>query len=262
MADERPRHFRRLRRLRRSARRWSVLAAGLSGAAAVLAPYHGLGLPDAVWAASAGGSLALALWRWSDLRTLTVRPAPPPANSALAAEQARARLVATVRRLPGGRAALDELHRRQARFSLRGSAAAQPWARLDRAASTLVALAGRLSPPADTAVLEAAVAERSLRDLAHRVAAVEKALRIAPDDARPALADAHRALVGQLDDGVTAYERLVAAAAGYVAEDGRGVGDDPAVSRLAEAGDLLRGVAAGLAQLRSVGDPVRTPGPH
>ncbi|RQX21270.1 hypothetical protein DLJ57_26800 [Micromonospora chalcea] len=31
MADERARHFRRLRRLRNSARRWSVLAGGLGG---------------------------------------------------------------------------------------------------------------------------------------------------------------------------------------------------------------------------------------
>ncbi|MGW5673216.1 phage shock envelope stress response protein PspM, partial [Micromonospora sp. NPDC003776] len=54
MADERARHFRRLRRLRRSARRWSVLAGGLGGAAAVLTPYAGLGLPDAAWAGAAG----------------------------------------------------------------------------------------------------------------------------------------------------------------------------------------------------------------
>uniref|UniRef100_UPI00157BE7A3 S8 family serine peptidase n=1 Tax=Micromonospora maritima TaxID=986711 RepID=UPI00157BE7A3 len=56
MVDERARHFRRLRRLRGSARRWSVLAGGLGGAAAVLTPYAGLGLADAAWAGGADGA--------------------------------------------------------------------------------------------------------------------------------------------------------------------------------------------------------------
>lgn len=77
MADERTRYFRRLSRLRRSARRWSVTAGGLGGAAAILTPYAGLGLPDAAWAGAAGGSVVLALWRWADLRILAARPAPP-----------------------------------------------------------------------------------------------------------------------------------------------------------------------------------------
>ena len=47
----------------------------------------------------------------------------------------------------------------------------------------------------------------------------------------------------QFDEGVGAYERLVAAAAGYVAEDGRTGSEHPSVSRLTEASDLLRGVA-------------------
>lgn len=260
MADERARYFRRLRRLRRSARRWSVLGGTLGGAAAILIPYSGLGLPDAAWAASAGGSLVLALWRWSDLRALAAQPAPLPADPARAAEQTRQRLVGAVRRVPIGRAALDELHRQQARFALRGSAAADPWVRLDRAAATLAALGGRLSAPADTAVLEAAVAEHSLRELAQRVAGVEKALRFAPADTRPGLQESHRALVDQLHHGVDAYERLVAAAAGCVAEDGRAVGEHPSVARLVEASDLLRGMAAGLAELRNVGNPSRAPG--
>jgi hypothetical protein len=54
----------------------------------------------------------------------------------------------------------------------------------------------------------------------------------------------------QLETGVTAYERLVAAAASYVAEDGRASVEDPAVSRLTEAGDMLHGIALGLAELR------------
>lgn len=268
MADQRARYFRRLRALRRSARRWSVLAGGLGGAAAILTPYQGLGLPDAAWAAAAGGSIALAFWRWTDLRVLAAQPAPPVPDPALAAEQARARLVAAVERFPAGRGALAEVRRQRARVSLRGSAAAGPWDRLDRAASTMAGLADRLTGPADPAVLEATVAEASLRDLAQRVASVEKALRLGspdprasadswPDDPRLALAAAHRTMLEQLDSGVTAYERLVAAAAGYVAEDGVPGGEHPSVSRLTEAGDLLRGFAAGLAELRTLGDPMR-----
>ncbi|BCB87751.1 phage shock envelope stress response protein PspM [Phytohabitans suffuscus] len=259
MKDPRARYFRRLRRLRRSARRWSVLAAGLGGAAAVLTPYAGLGLPDAAWAAAAGGSIALAAWRWVDYRALAAEPAPPPLDPATAGEQARAKLVAAVQRLPVGRSALDEVRRQQARYALRGSAAASPWSRLDRASLTLSGLAGRLSGPGEPAVLEAAVAEHSLRDLAHRVASVEKALRFAPPDSRPALDEARHTLVGQLESGVAAYERLVAAAASYVAEDGRAATEHPSVSRLTEASDMLRGVAEGLAELRDLTEPIRIP---
>lgn len=260
MADERARYFRRLRKLRRSARRWSVLAGSLSGAAAILTPYSGLGLPDAAWAATAGGSIVLALWRWSDLRAVAAQPAPPPSDPALVAEQTRARLVAAIERLPAGRAVLDEIRRQRARVTLRGSAAAVPWARLDRAALTLAGLAARLTGLGEPALLEAAAAERFLRDLAHRVTGVEKALRFAPDETRPALTEAHRSLIKQLDGGVTAYERLVAAAAGYVAEDGRAAGGHVSVNRLTEASDLLHGVAAGLAELRTISDPLRAAG--
>jgi hypothetical protein len=259
MADQRARYFRQLRKLRRSARWWSVFAGGLGGAAAILTPYQGLGLPDAAWAAGAGGSVALALWRWADLRGLAARPAPPPADPALAAEQARARLIATVERLPAGRGALAEVRRQRARLALRGSAAAGPWERLTRASSTMAGLTGRLPGPAEPAVLEAAVAERSLHDLAHRVASLEKTLRFAPTDSRPSLETAHRTLLDQLDAGVSAYEALVAAAAGYLAEDCRSAGEQPAAERLTEAIDLLHGVAAGLAELRGMRDPTRTP---
>jgi hypothetical protein len=234
-----------------------VLAGGLSGAAAVLTPYAGIGLPDAFWAAAAGGSLVLAAWRWADLRAHLAQPVPPPPDPAVAAERARARLVATVERLPGGRELLQEARRQRDRLALRGSAAADAWARLDRAASTLAGLADRLTGPGAPAALEAKVAEQSLRDLAHRVASVEKALRFAPDDSRLHLEEAHRDLVEQLTTGVTAYERLVAAAAAYVAEESRMVVDDSAAARLTEASDLLRGVALGLAELRTATEPAR-----
>ncbi|GLY21246.1 hypothetical protein [Micromonospora sp. NBRC 101691] len=257
MADERARYFRRLHRLRRSARRWSVTAGGLGGAAAVLTPYAGLGLPDAAWAGAAGSALMLAAWRWIDLRAHAARPAPPPLDPAEAAARSRARLVATVERLPAGPNLLAEVRRARARIALRGTAAAEPWARLDRAALTLAGMAGRLTGLADPAVLEAAAADRSLRDLAERVASVERAVRLAPSPARESLAETHRILVGQLNDGVAAYERLVVAAAGYVAEDARPGGGHPAASRLTEATDLLHGVASALAELRAVGDPQR-----
>jgi hypothetical protein len=261
MADERARYFRRLHRLRRSARRWSVLAGGLGGAAVILTPYQGIGLPDAIWAALAGGSVAVAGWRWTDLRALAARPAPPTPDPAAAARRTRARLVAAVERLPAGRGAVSEVRRQRARLALRGTAAAGPWDRLDRAVLAMAGLADRLTGPADPAVLEAAVAERSLRDLAHRVASVERATRLSsggpasPDGSAEALRASHRTLLGQLDAGVRAYEGLVTAAAGYVAEDGAPDREHPTVARLTEAGDLLRGFAIGLAELRTLGEP-------
>jgi hypothetical protein len=249
--DERSRYFSQLRRLRRGARRWSVLAGGFGGAAAVLTPYHGLGVGDAGWVAAAGATAVLALWRWSDLRELTSRPAPPAPDPALAAQRGRQRLEAVVSRLPVGQAALDEVRRAQGRLRLRGTAVGAAWARLDRAAAALTGMAGRLGGPAEGALREAAAAERALRDLAERAASIERALRVAPPDTRADLDRGHRELLRQLDDGVGAYERLVAAAASYLAEDGRPAAEHPAIVRLTEATDLLRGVAAGLSELRT-----------
>lgn len=258
MADERARYFRRLHRLRGSARRWSVLGGGLTAAAAVLTPYAGIGLADAAWAASAGASVALAWWRWSDHRALAAEPTPPAPDPVLAGH----RLIAAVERFPAGRTALQEVRRQKARFALRGSTVAQSWDRLDHAAQTLVRLAGRLSGPGEVAVIEAAVAEQWLRDLGQRVASVEQALSFAPAAQRPALDEAHRTLAGQFEEGVSAYERLVSAAAGYVAEDGRSPLDQhPALARLTEATDLLRGVADGLSELRGNTPTAHTPRP-
>jgi hypothetical protein len=246
--DPRARHFRRLRRLRRSARGWTIRAGLFTGAAGVLLPYHGLGLPDALWAAAAGGSLALAGLRWTEARAFAALPAPPPADPALAAARTRRGLAALARRLPGGQSALDELYRQRDRVRLRGTTVASAWQRLDRAVLTLSALAGRMGGPAEPALQEAAVAERSLRELAERAASVERAVRLAPDQA---LVHSHAELVAQFEDGVAAYEQLVAAAAGYVAEDGRPAAGNAAASRLREATDLLRGIAAGLSELRA-----------
>ncbi|MEH1101654.1 phage shock envelope stress response protein PspM, partial [Micromonospora sp. CPCC 205561] len=182
-----------------------------------------------------------------------------PLDPAEAAARSRARLVAAVERLPAGPGVLAEVRRVRSRVALRGTSAAEPWARLDRAALTLAGMAGRLTGLAEPAVREAAAADRSLRDLADRVASVDRALRLAPVDARPALAEAHRALTAQLEQGVAAYERLVVAAAGYVAGESRPGGEHPAAFRLTEATDLLHGVASALAELRGVGTPLRTP---
>jgi hypothetical protein len=145
------------------------------------------------------------------------------------------------------------------------------WQRLDRAAITFAGLAGRLQGIAADAVLEAATAERTLNDLIERAAAVERTMRTIPGSAAPdvsgtalarsgsrtSLAGAHTELMGQIADGVAAYEGLVEAAAGYVAEDGR-MGAKflhPASTRLTEAADLLRGVSSGLAELRGMQQP-------
>jgi hypothetical protein len=246
--DERTRYFRRLKRLRNSARRWSVLGGGLAAAAAVLTPYQGLGIADAVWSGVAGASVALAAWRWSDHRALAALPAPAPPDPALAGQ----RLTAAIERFPAGRTVLHEVRRQKNRYALRGSAITQAWDRLDRASATLGALSGRLTGPGEAAVLEAAVAEQWLRDLGQRVAGVERALPLAPPDRRGSLEQSHASLAEQFTEGVSAYERLVAAAASYVAEDGHPVSDGkhPALSGLVDATDRLRGLAEGLAELK------------
>ena len=247
--DERSRYFRRLRRLRGGARRWSVVGGGLTAATIVLTPYAGIGLADAAWAASAGASVALAWWRWSDHRALAALPAPEPAIPGQ-------RLMAVVERFPAGRQVLQEMRRQKDRYALRGSAAARAWDRLDRASATLVGLAGRLTGPGEAAVLEAAVAEQWLRDLGQRVASVERAIPLSPPDQRPGLQQAHETLTGQFLEGVDAYERLVASAASYVAEDGHPVTDKhPALASLIEATDRIRGVAEGLSELKRPSTP-------
>jgi hypothetical protein len=260
VVDERTRYFRRVRRLRRSARRWSVLGGALGAAAVTLTPYAGIGLPDAAWAASAGGSLVLAAWRWADLRALAAQTPPPPLDPAVAAERARASLIAAVERLPAGREVLHEVRRQRSRIALRGTAAAGLAARLDRAAAALAGLAQRLPQLGAPAVQEAALAESALRDLAHRVAGVERTLRLAPGASQDSLTRVHRELTSLLEAGVDAYERLVAAAAECVAADRQVLADGGPTARLTDAGDVLHGLAAALAELRTAGGPARATG--
>jgi hypothetical protein len=256
--DDRAKHFKRLRRLRRSARGWTVRAGLLTGAAAVLIPYHGLGLLDAFWAAAAGGSIVMAGLRMAEAKAFAALPAPPEQPALLGYGGGRS-VEAVIRRLPAGQNVLDELRRQRDRARLRGTAVVAAWQRLDRASATLVGLAGRMGGPAEPALQEAAAAERTLRELAERAASVERAVLLAPDET---LTRSHAALVAQLEEGVTAYERLVVAAAGYVAEDGRTALENPAISRLREATDLLRGIAAGLSELRAPGPQPGWAGPQ
>jgi hypothetical protein len=205
-------------------------------------------LIDAFWAAAAGGSVTLASWRWVDYRALAAQPVPPALDPAEAGDRVRGRVEAVVAGFPGGREALGELRRQADLIRLRGSAVASGWRRLDRAAAVLNSLALRPGGPGETAVLEAVVAERGLRELAKRAAGVERGLRYGGSN--ESLSQALSALVAQFEQGVTGYEELVGAAAAYVAEDGFTSREHPSVSRLTDATDLLRGIALGLAELR------------
>jgi hypothetical protein len=248
MFDEHARYDRRLRRLGRAARRWSVLAGALVGAAATLTPYAGVGLPDAFWAAAAGGSAVLACWRWVEYRALAAHPVSPARAPDMSADRVRRRVDAFVTGLPWGREALSGLRRQADRRRLRGCAVLPGWRRLDRAETVLVSLQLRRGGPAETAALEAAVAERELRELANRAAAVERGLPYS--GSQDSLEQAHRALIVQFERGVAAYEELVAAAAAYVAEEARTTPEHPSLSHLADATDLLRGIAHGFTELR------------
>lgn len=258
-AETREKRIRRLARARRAARWWTLLGAGFGGAAAVLIPYAGIGAPDAIWAAAAGGSIVMAVFRWHDLRALSRLPLPPPAEPSAPGGPITTAMRMALAANPVARAAVDEVGRRAGRRRFRGSAAAAAWDRLDTASSTLAELDGRPGGPlggdqVGDALAEAAVGERSLRDLAGRVATVERALRFARDDTRGPLEEARRALLARLDDGVATYERLVAAAASCAAHDGM-AGDPIAALRLRDAADRMAGFAAALAELRDLGTP-------
>ncbi|HEY8453160.1 MAG: hypothetical protein FWJ70_04475 [Micromonosporaceae bacterium] len=253
MRDERSRHLRRLNRLRASARRWTVTAAALTGATAVLAPYQGLGAWDAVWAALAGASVALTWWRWADHRALAGQPLPEPADPALTADP----WLSFLSQLPGGHGLVDRARRARTRAALRGSAAAQLWERLDRSARTLREMTLRLRALDRETTAEAAAVERRLRELTDRIAALEEALRFAPPQARGFLQDLRTGYLSQLERGVAAYEQFVVAAARHLSEADRvgGYDHDDALAGLTEATNRLRAVSEGLAELRRLDQP-------
>lgn len=256
MLDERARYFRRLRRLRASARRWTVLTGGFVGATAVLAPYQGLGPFDAVWAGLAGAAAGLTWWRWSDARQLAAKPVPDPPDPALADERWLNRLA----QVPGGYGIAEVIRRHRTRGALRGSDAVHVWERLDRATRSLRGLAPRLREAPEGTLPEAAKVERGLRELTARIAALEQSLRLAPSDAQPHLRALRDAQVSQLEAGVAAYEQFVVAAAGWLAESERLGGGDSGIAGLSDATDRLRGVTSGLAELRAAEESMRLPG--
>jgi hypothetical protein len=245
--DPRVRHLRRLHRLRRAARRWTVSAAAVGGATAVLVPWAGIGLADAWWAAAAGGSAVVAVFRWLDYRRHAALPVPNPLPQA----ERVGGLERLLRGHPLGRSISDELRRQRERMTFRDSAAASAWQRLDRASRAMPALAERLPSSAADSAAEALAVEAVLSDLAHRIVDVERGIAAAPPDSREALSQARDALVEQLTEGVDAYERLVAAAAECVAEGARGV-DNSAATRLTEATDRLVGLANALGEMRNL----------
>src|SRR3954452_12658780 len=122
-AESRERGIRRRARTRRAARGWTLLGAGFGGAAAVLIPYAGVGAPDAIWAATAGGSIVMAVFRWHDFRALSRLPLPPaePVAPGGPVGTAVRRALAAIR---VANAAVDEMGRRAGRRRFRGSAAA------------------------------------------------------------------------------------------------------------------------------------------
>jgi hypothetical protein len=224
-------------------RRATVTAAALGGAAAVALPYAGLGLPDLAWAAAAAGAAATGVLRWRQDRALRALPAPPaplPGGSLAVGVHSVVDLPAAVRAAGGGVVAF------RARFAARGSSAAPLLRRLDRASRAMALVVVRLDAGAADTRRTAVVAERALRSAAGRLVAVERAAAVAPTDARARLDAGVLRLRTGLAEGVTAYERLVAAAGECVAADS--AGDGVVVRRLADATDSLRGLAAGLAE--------------
>jgi hypothetical protein len=223
-----------------------VVGGSLVCAAGVLLPYQGLGPADAFWAAGAGGSVLIAVWRWRDYHAFAALPAPDPVDDAVRVGRKVRRLESVVSALPMGRTAIDELNRMRYMSRLHGSTAADAGGRLDRAARSLAGIAGSLD---NDVLIEARAAERGLRDLAERTAGVERVLRLpaSTDGANDQLGAAHAEMVARLNDGVGAYEGFVTAAASVVAENGL-LADPSAVGRLTEASDRLRGMADALAE--------------
>jgi hypothetical protein len=195
----------------------------------------------------AGASVVMAWWRHTDARSLAAEPVPDPPDPALAAD----RWLSALAQLPGGHGLAENLRRQRTRGALRGSPAGPTWERLDRATRTMRELTGRLHGTDTEAARAATGVERELRELTNRVAGLEQALRAAPAEAQPALRDLRTDHILRLEQGVAAYEQFVVAAAGYLSESAR-LGDPPgpAVTGLTEATDRLRGVTAGLTELR------------
>jgi hypothetical protein len=138
----------------------------------------------------------------------------------------------------------------------RGSAAYEPMQRLSEAESALEQLvrqlAGTESAPASVPLESVAHAEQTgaeaaqaLRAVAAQLAAVELARDHAPPMERAPLIDGVRRLRDQLDEGLTGYRSLVAAAGRVVAASS----SSGRKQELADATDHLAGLAVALREL-------------
>lgn len=217
---------RRHQRLRRQVRRslvFRVLAVlGLAWITSVIGSAPGVELSEVFWGAATGvaawGAAGAARRLWQVERS--PRPEPPAEPPPLP---------------PVGSMARQPLERLASR---------------ERALGDLLALLGTA---AGDVAAEAAAAAAVLRGHAARIVAVEAARAGAPTEARSGLDSALAALRLRLEEGVSAYERLVTAAADAVAAGNTAsVGTDGVASgirRLEDAADALLGLARGMREV-------------
>lgn len=134
-----------------------------------------------------------------------------------------------------------------------GSASYSTLNRLLAREQALKELLTLLGPAAGDAWTDASSAAAALRRLGTQVVALESARAGVPPEAEPGLAAAVAALRSRLEEGVSAYDLVVAAASDAVAAQTEGRNDD-ALSRrrLAEAADSLAGLARGLREVRDL----------
>lgn len=130
----------------------------------------------------------------------------------------------------------------------RGSVARPPLERLASRERSLRELILVLGPAAGTTWAEASTAAAALREQGNRLVAVERAVKGATEPSAELLA-AQRTMLARLQEGVSAYDRLVGAAAEAVAASGGEIPDTGAASRLQESADALLGLARGLKEI-------------
>lgn len=220
MFDPAVRHERRRRRARRSLAVRSVVTIGLAWIASVVGASPGIELGEVFWGSVAAiGAVSTVsagrkVWRLERGPRPLRAAAPPP--------------------LPPP-----------------GSAARQPLERLASRERALGDLLTVLGPAAGDVGADAAVAAAALRAHAGRLITVESARNGAPAEARAGLDSALAALRQQLEEGVSAYDRMVTAAADAVSAHTSGAGDGMAsgMLRLEDASDALLGLARGLREV-------------
>lgn len=136
------------------------------------------------------------------------------------------------------------------------SRARRPLERLDSRETALGELLTVLGAAAGDAWAEASGAARALRALAGRMVVLERTRAKVPPEAVPGLDTALGVLRQRLEEGVSAYDRLVSAAADAVAAGADGQGHEEAsVRRLEEAADSLAGLARGLREVSAIRRP-------